>query len=364
MRFGIQYQKELQIDKVREAGFSYMEVPYEELQTADTVSASSAMKVGTTVGLLLKAKGLTTDKLQDALLKAKEYQAEYIVLDTQELTDAEELYQAVSGCVELIQTLTVEIYFENGYRYLKDGGYGNCIFSEAGELVRLVEELNTLCDKKCFGVCLNVGYGNLVGKNMRVMVEKLGPYLKLLHASDNDGIHNWHQLPYTFTTGRGARSTDWYHILGAMIKGGFDGWIVFDTIGLFKRTPLKLQGAMLKFLVQISEEWREAFEIEKLLNQPDKKLLLFGAGKMMINYYKAWGRTYPPAFLVDNNSAIWGEERLGFEIKSPEAILEIPPEERNVWICNMAYDSIGQQLTEMGVEYHCYWDHYYLMDGV
>ena len=51
---------------------------------------------------------------------------------------------------------------------------------------------------------------------------------------------------------------------------------------------------------------------------------------------------------------------MGVEIKSPEAILDIPAEQRNVWICNLNYDIIGNQLERMGIEYRCYRDLYFI----
>lgn len=46
---------------------------------------------------------------------------------------------------------------------------------------------------------------------------------------------------------------------------------------------------------------------------------------------------------------------MGIPVKSPDEILNVPENERNVWVCNMYYDAIGAQLDGMGVEYRCYW---------
>ena len=81
---------------------------------------------------------------------------------------------------------------------------------------------------------------------------------------------------------------------------------------------------------------------------------------MAKTYLDQWEEKYPPAFLIDNNSEIWGVVRGGYEIKSPEAILEIPEDERIVLICNMYYDAVAKQLNEMGVRYDYFWDQYYI----
>ena len=103
---------------------------------------------------------------------------------------------------------------------------------------------------------------------------------------------------------------------------------------------------------------------EVKLNEAEYQLLQakssLETGRMALNYMQNWGDKYPPAFLVDNNSEIHGQERWGIPVKSPDEILKVPESERNVWICNMYYDAIGAQLDSMGVEYRCYWDHYYM----
>ena len=67
-----------------------------------------------------------------------------------------------------------------------------------------------------------------------------------------------------------------------------------------------------------------------------------------------------PAFIVDNNEELWGKERFGIPVKSPEDILLIPEDKRNVWICNTYYNAIGKQLEKMGIKYRCYYDHYFI----
>ena len=193
------------------------------------------------------------------------------------------------------------------------------------------------------------------------MVRVCGKKTGIMHINDNDGKGDYHQMPYTFTTGRGLLSTDWGNIIGDLSRTGFDGRFVFNVEGTFKRTPAKLHKSMAELLEAMYEEWIEScFKTEEYLAADGKKIILFGAGRMALNYMQNWGDKYPPAFLVDNNSEIHGQERWGIPVKSPDEILNVPESERNVWICNMYYDAIGAQLDSMGVEYRCYWDHYYM----
>lgn len=86
-----------------------------------------------------------------------------------------------------------------------------------------------------------------------------------------------------------------------------------------------------------------------------KKIILFGSGMMFEDYMKKWGSRYRPFFLVDNDENKWGRSRMGIEIKSPQAIFEIPAEKRHLIICSFYYKEIEKQLQEMGVaEYRIY----------
>lgn len=350
MKLGIQYLDELQIEDAKEVGFSHFEVLYEDCEKIQPERIA---------GIVLRVEGLTEEIFRDALVKAKQYCAEYVMLDTQCVEDAATLCEIVERNAERISENGIALYIENGYKCVK-GLYCNSEFSEAGRLKNMVDKFNQICGKNSFGVCLNVGYANLVSKNVKVMVNELAGYVKMLHASDNDGRTNQHQLPCTFTTGRSIPSTNWYGIIGSLIKNQFGGWIIFDVTGFIRRTPIKLQKSMLKLVWDMGQEWNRQFLLEEALNQPGKKIILFGAGKMAQNYLESWGEKYLPAFLVDNNSKAWGMTAYGFEIKSPNSILEIPKQERSVWICNQYYDAVGKQLRDMGIEYQCYWDLYYL----
>ena len=183
----------------------------------------------------------------------------------------------------------------------------------------------------------------------------------MIHANDNGGMKNDRQMPYTFTKGRGELVTDWYHIIGQLIRMDFQGWMIFDTIGLFGRCPEKLQTQFIRLLRGLVTEWESQYTFaERVLNQPDKKLILFGAGKMLGEYMRVFGEQYPPYFAVDNGSARWNTEILGVPVKNPQEILAVPEEERNVVICCMYYDAIGTQLREMGITYNEFQDRYFV----
>lgn len=399
MRKAIQYVQEMSVQDAVSLGFNRFEVSFEDIESAlhnssgklseeiaGRVSDAGAKIIGVVVKGLMAAgysetgaesitetitgtgaggEGVKT--MKSCIDRAAEYGAGYVVVDTRGMETLCGLAETLSEVSEYAVSAGVRIYIENGY-VCRNGVHYHTESSNAAVLCGVVERLNAKAGKKNngsdgisqFGICINVGYANLLGINVREFITECGKHLAIMHMSDNNGISDQHQMPYTFTTGRGINSTDWCHIIGALYRLKFDGEIVFDTTGTFKRTPVRLHRAMLELLNGIYGEWEACFNIEKRLSEQGKNIILFGAGKMAENYMEAFGEKYPPLFLVDNNSKVWGTKRLGFEVKNPEAILEIPEERRNVWICNMYYDAIGLQLDKMGVEYNCYFDHYYL----
>ena len=111
----------------------------------------------------------------------------------------------------------------------------------------------------------------------------------------------------------------------------------------------------------IVKEWQDQFTfVERVLNKPDKKLILFGAGQMLWDYMDTIGDKYPPYFAVDNGKMRWGTKVCGVDVKAPSAILDVSAEERNVVICCMYYDAISAQLKAMGVEHSEFQDRYFV----
>ena len=364
MKSGIKYVDGMDLHGVIKAGLEDFELEYIGCKSADMILENGGNIDGIAISLCdFTDKGFLKENasqiFRDAMSVADRYNA-YIVIDTENVKKASVLEQIIDECVNEIAASDVNVFIENGYTD-DNGRFYHNDYSEGSRLVELTDKLNLLagCDK--FGICINVGHANLLGINVRDMVRVCGKKTGIMHINDNDGKGDYHQMPYTFTTGRGLLSTDWGNIIGDLSRTGFDGRFVFNVEGTFKRTPAKLHKSMAELLEAMYEEWIEScFKTEEYLADDGKKIILFGAGRMALNYMQNWGDKYPPAFLVDNNSEIQGQERWGIPVKSPDVILNVPESERNVWICNMYYDAIGAQLDSMGVEYRCYWDHYYM----
>lgn len=337
-------------------GFLWTDIPYEKIEEYEQWIESG--KVSAASGITLHGKELNEDQLFHAILKAEEWGSHYVIIDTEEVASREIILSVFENCIELIVEKEIPIYLENGYVISKNGDYLCSEFSEMMQLKILTKQLNEICEKECFGVSLNVGNANLLAKNIRVMAEEAKNQLKVVRISDNDGTHNDRQMPYTYTKGRGERTTDWHRLVGELRRNHYTGWMIFDTKGTFEKSPEVLHKSYISLLTAIAKEWEEVLNLEEYLNQQNKKIVFFGAGGMAYHFMNTWGERYRPEFLVDNNSSVWNTERFGVEVKAPEAILDIPEEERTVFVGNQYYMQVGAQLDSMGIKYRYYNDLY------
>lgn len=363
MLAGVQYHAPLSLEAIADAGFSYAEIPYEVIEGEGIPTyekKEGENRLLRVSGFLYPLHKLTPEKLYEMLEACKAYQGNYIVLETMNC-ESGIFEEVVEDCYGMIEDFGIPIFLENGCQGDDASGYVHNEYSDVTGLIRIANFCNRLCDRPMVGICYNIGYGNLLAKNIRNQLYQCREYLCMVHANDNGGMKNDKQMPYTFTKGRGDLVTDWYHIIGELIRMDFQGWMIFDTTGLFARCPKVLQTSFMRIQSALVREWESQYSFaERVLGKPDKKLILFGAGQMLVDYMREFGEKYPPYFAVDNGQARWGTEYMGVPIKNPKEIIQVPEEERNVVICCMYYDAIGAQLREMGVEYEEFHDRYYV----
>jgi len=336
MIIGVKEHTKVSYEQVEEAGLQFLEAEDQ----------------------LIELKGLTSAGLTERLERAVANDYPYVIITTCGEVTANDLSKIIEECKDTIARCQMPILIENGMKGSDVEGYQYNDFSDMRKIRGLIALGDELCGTGIFCSCVNVGYSTLLAQNTRFIIEEAGPTLQLVHVNDNDGFKNMKQMPYTFTQGRGNQTTDWTHIIGALIRIGFDGIMIFDTDGLFNRTPESLIVSMLQMLLNIAIYWDSMMHFEEVLDC-GKKIILFGAGRMASNYLLQWEDRFPPAFMVDNNSSRWGSLHRGYEIKDPKDILEIPEEERLVLLCNMHYEEIGLQLRQMGVSYIKYDDNFY-----
>lgn len=358
MDVGVQCTGELLSDEIFQCGYTtieyYIDGMKDDLQEVvdkeGMLNSCDKSQYGH-LGFTVPISSVDNQIFRQIIISAKKNHVDYIVLETAGCK--EDIFKKiVTYNREVIKNSDILLLLENGMIGNEKDGYFCGPYSDAHQLVEVVEDCNEIIGSKNIGVAINVGYANLLAKNLRSFLYEVRDYLKLVHINDNDGVHNDMQLPYTFTKGRGVITTDWMFFSEELRRMSFDGYLVFDTKGLFLRSPKELHITFLRMLYTIANEWNKDFDFERdILNLPNKKIILFGAGKMANTFMEKFGERYTPLFIVDNDPKKWGKRFMGVEIKKPEEILLIPEEERNVVVCNSFYEAVAMQLGKMGVQY-------------
>ena len=247
---------------------------------------------------------------------------------------------------KMAQENDVMILLENQCRDI--GGHlvrGIC--SDSRVAADWIDMLNEVCGEERFGFCMNSGICNLCGQDMSEFAKVLGERIKMVILCDNDGHHETLMLPFTCVS-HGQSQTDWLNLIRGLREIEFDGQLVLahtDTVRAF--SPL-LRPQILAMSKSVADYFKWQIEMESFLKKYPSRVL-FGAGNMCRNYMKCYGEKYPPLFTCDNNKALWGTSFCGLEVKSPEALKEIAPD-CAVFLCNIYYREIEEQLRQMGIE--------------
>ncbi len=240
---------------------------------------------------------------------------------------------------------TVKILLENQGRSV--GGHlirGYC--SDPDEAVSLIEELNSMAGRDRFGFCFNVATCSLCGQNPYEVLIRLKGYVDAVVLSDNDGIHDTTFLP--FQTHCKGDQTDWLGVIRGLREIGFDGELMLALEESAHGVSPMIRPKLLELAVETAGYVRWQIQIEQTVRKYDKRVL-FGAGNMCLNYMKNYGEDYPPLYTCDNNPSRWGESFAGLEIRNPKELKSLP-EDTAIFICNVYYREIEEQLKDMGLK--------------
>ena len=217
---------------------------------------------------------------------------------------------------------------------------------DAAEAAEMVDSLNRAAGEERFGFCMDVGACNLCGQNLHDFVLGLGRRLKAVILSDNDGSRMASLLPFSAAY-QGQSLTDWLNLIRGLRAVRFDGVLVFrfgDTAASF--SPI-LRPQLMALAKATGDYIRWQVEMEALLRKYPSRAL-FGAGNMCRAYMKCYGEEFPPLFTCDNNKARWGEWFCGLTVEPPERLRDLPPDAA-IFICNVYYREIEEQLRGMGL---------------
>lgn len=210
-----------------------------------------------------------------------------------------------------------------------------------------VDRLNEEAGEERFGFCMDVGTCNLCGQNMYDFILALGSRIKAVVLRDNNGNQDNALLPFT-TADHGKLRTDWLKLLRGLREICFDGFLILNMADSAAAVSPILRPGLLRYAKSVMDYFKWQIEIENLLKKHPSRVL-FGAGNMCRNYMKCYGEQYPPLYTCDNNEKLWGTEVCGLVVKPPETLKELPAETA-IFICNIYYREIEEQLRGMGIQ--------------
>lgn len=251
--------------------------------------------------------------------------------------EIEEKVKKLTGCSVLLRNQCEEM----------NGHYVRGEYADAAWAAQELDVLNQNKDKGLYGFCLDVGVCNLCGQNMYEYIAALGNRIKAVLIRENDGNTEGAMLPFFYAPSGGSQ-TDWLNLFRGLRKIEFDGVLVFD----YKYSTSAFSKHLRSFLDELAHAVGEYFkwqiEQEKVLKQYTQRVL-FGAGNMCRNYMKCYGEQFPPLFTCDNNKKLWGTQFEGLEVKNPEELRNIP-KDCAIFVCNVYYKEITEQLRNMGIQ--------------
>lgn len=216
--------------------------------------------------------------------------------------------------------------------------------AEPFQAAEWIDRLNDEAGEERFGFCLDTGICGLCGNNIHEFILGLGRRIKMVVLKDCAWQKETALLPFTCADS----GADWLGLIRGLRDIDFGGELVIDFSGTVQACPPLLRPALYTLAKETVKYFAWQISLEQSMKKY-KKMVLFGAGNMCRNYMKNYGDQYPPLFTCDNNAKLWGTEFCGLKVKNPEALKELP-EDCGIFICNIYYREIEEQLRGMGIE--------------
>lgn len=295
-------------------------------------------------------EALRAELVKECIQYAGEYGCRYIVVNPFEGSSIEDSISInrdfYLSLAETAKKSGVNILLVNALRN-HNGHFLRGFCSEPSQAVFFVDDLNETVGAEVFGFCLDAGICNMVGSNMFDFVTTLDNRLKALFLYENDGVHYNRIMPFFAANGVGSQF-DWLNLIRGLRAVRFDGPAILDFSTNLSAVSSLLRPYVLEFAYKVAKYLEWQVDMESVLDKYPSRVL-FGAGNMCRAYMKCYGEKYPPLYTCDNNSKVWGTEFCGLAVHNPEDLKSLP-EDCAVFICNVYYDEIEQQLREMGIK--------------
>lgn len=162
------------------------------------------------------------------------------------------LYESL---IPVLADTDVTVCMENLFTHYKNQNIeGVCSVPE--EEAEMIDSMNEKAGKECFGLCLDTGHLNLLGKNPRDYIHQVGRRIKALHVHDNrGGSEDEHLAPFTGTI-------RWMDVMESLADVGYCGDIGFETFRQVepKRLEKRYVPIWLRMIYEIGDQFRRDIE--------------------------------------------------------------------------------------------------------
>ena len=152
---------------------------------------------------------------------------------------------------------SVKICLENGFRVWENRGLDGGMCSDADEAVKYIERLNEEAGEEIFGFCLDTGHVNVLKKDIKTFIKKIGKHLFCLHIHDNYEMFDAHMMPYTQIAPGFGKSMDWERFTEGLREIEYRGDLSFECFRAISFLPDELKKDGLKFLSAIGRYFRD-----------------------------------------------------------------------------------------------------------
>ena len=138
---------------------------------------------------------------------------------------------------------------------------------EAEEACRCIDILNEEAGEELFGFCFDVGHANLYNMDPGEFIRTVGSRLKTLHLHDNDGIKDFHTIPYNHYIRDWSKASDaeanygviprinWDSVVEGLKDIGYTGALNFETYTATLAYPKEVQPEVMRLISAIGRYW-------------------------------------------------------------------------------------------------------------
>lgn len=165
-------------------------------------------------------------------------------------------FEMYSAMIPSGKKYKVKLCLENLFTYYKGRVIeGSC--ADVEEACMYLDTLNAKAGEDVFGFCFDVGHANLLGRNIRDYLKRLGSRLTILHIHDNDSNADMHLMPYTCTRNTGKDFIcDWDGFIEGLRDSGYKGTLSFETFRATSIVPAELKADTLAHIAAIGRYFR------------------------------------------------------------------------------------------------------------